>query len=136
MRSCRWDGDASEVSFRAGDLGLATLPREVVTRENAAEIVARLGPERDVDEQARLEGIRSGATSEDHLMHLVGEARDEQGRRYFIAKNSWGAASGMGGYVLLSEAYLATKTVALTLHRDGLPPRVRALAAAETDGRE
>ena len=53
-------------------------------------------------------------------MALVGLARDRQGRRYYLAKNSWGRAGRYGGYLYLSEDYVRMKTICVIVHRDQL----------------
>ena len=50
-------------------------------------------------------------------MALVGLAHNKQGRRYYIAKNSWGTDNRFGGYMYLSEDYVRLKTICIVLHR-------------------
>ena len=54
-------------------------------------------------------------TTDDHCMMLMGIARDRQGRRYYIAKNSWGKANPYGGLMYLSEDYVRLKTIMIVL---------------------
>ena len=42
-------------------------------------------------------------------------ASDQDGRRYFIAKNSWGKDNHYGGYMYLSEGYMRLYTVAVIM---------------------
>ena len=51
-------------------------------------------------------------------MALVGLARDNAGRRYYLAKNSWGTGNRFGGYMYLSEDYVRMKTICIVVHRD------------------
>ena len=46
---------------------------------------------------------------------LIGIAHDQNGQRYYIAKNSWGTANPYGGLMYLSEDYVRMKTVALVV---------------------
>lgn len=48
-------------------------------------------------------------------MCLIGIAHDQNGQRYYIAKNSWGTANPYGGLMYLSEDYVRMKTVALVV---------------------
>ncbi|MBD3270607.1 aminopeptidase, partial [Candidatus Peregrinibacteria bacterium] len=57
----------------------------------------------------------------DHLMHLVGKAKDEKGNTFYKIKNSWGEEGVYRGFLYMSEAYFKMKTVSITLHKDGVP---------------
>ena len=48
-------------------------------------------------------------------MVLIGIAHDENGKRYYIAKNSWGTGNHYGGLMYLSEQYVMMKTVAIVV---------------------
>ena len=48
-------------------------------------------------------------------MALVGIARDDRGRRYFICKNSWGTDNLYGGLMYMSFDYARMKTLAVVL---------------------
>ena len=53
---------------------------------------------------------------------LTGVATDQNGKRYYITKNSWGTKDrGHEGHIYMSEAYVRAKTIAILLHRGGLP---------------
>ena len=67
----------------------------------------------------RQEDFDEQSTTDDHLMHLVGRARDTQGRPYFIIKNSWGDGNEYGGRQFVSMEYFRHHTIAIMLHRDG-----------------
>jgi bleomycin hydrolase len=108
-----WDGDVSEYSFMS-DEGFAVLPpadRNQPWRQQPCEEPA-------VDQAARQAAFESLTTTDDHLMHLIGRARDQNGRAYYIVKNSWGPGGKHSGHVYLSEGYVRLKTVAILVHRD------------------
>lgn len=63
-------------------------------------------------------------------MHIVGIARDQNGTKYYITKNSWGVNGAGDGYVNMSESYVRAKTISIIVHRDALPGALgRRLAA-------
>lgn len=108
-----WDGDVSEKAFSAGQ-GLAILPTP--DRRDALKVP---GDEIEVTQEMRQNTFEELSTTDDHLMHLVGRARDQQGTKYYIIKNSWGDGTGpYKGYIYMSEAYVRLKTVAILVHKD------------------
>ena len=48
-------------------------------------------------------------------MTLIGIAHDQNGRRYYIAKNSWGTNNPYGGFMYVSENYIRLKTIAIVV---------------------
>lgn len=109
-----WDGDVSERTFSASN-GLAILPE--AGREQAMQSP---GPEMAVTQEMRQDTFLSYETTDDHLMHLVGMAFDQNGTKYYMIKNSWGEVGPMGGQLMMSEAYVRLKTVSILLHKDVL----------------
>lgn len=63
-------------------------------------------------------------TVDDHIMEIVGLARDQEGRKFYKVKNSHGTHGPYGGYVYVSEPYFRAKTLTVTL-RDGAFPQGR-----------
>jgi len=116
-----WDGDVSESGFSFKD-GLAICLPEKTPRE---ERFSKIHPEPAVTAEMRQDQYESGATTDDHLMHIIGSARDQNGNRFFIIKNSWGQENPNQGNQYMSLAYFRLKTVALLLHRDGIPHAVK-----------
>lgn len=92
-----WEGDTSERGFSFAH-GVAEADNDVPCTEA---------------ERQRAFSLRQ--TTDDHCMTLVGIARDRHGRRYFLAKNSWGTDNPYGGLMYLSENYVRAKTIAVTL---------------------
>ena len=44
-----------------------------------------------VTPEIRQEGYEKFVTTDDHLMHITGIAKDQNGTKYYITKNSWGS---------------------------------------------
>jgi bleomycin hydrolase len=109
-----WDGDVSEATFSA-QRGLAILP--ATPRRDASQTP---GPELEVTQAMRQDTLLSYETTDDHLMHLVGLAYDQNGTKYYLIKNSWGEVGPLGGQLMMSEAYARLKTVSILLHKDVL----------------
>ncbi len=108
-----WDGDVSEKGFDAKK-GIAILPKN----PGRKDLYDKPGPEKEVTQELRQEAFESYATTDDHLMHIVGKASDQAGTEYYIVKNSWGKISPYKGLLYMSKAYAAMKTVAIMVHKD------------------
>jgi len=60
-------------------------------------------------------------TTDDHLMHIVGKAKDQTGKVYYKVKNSWGSDSGKVWLCLYERCLFAFKiNLSYYLHKDGL----------------
>ena len=117
--SVAWDGDVSEKGFDAKK-GIAVVPAD----EEREDIFIRPGKEKMITQDYRQEQFETFHTTDDHLMHLTGIAKDNRGTKYFLIKNSWGEISPYKGYLYMSEAYLKLKTVAILVHKDAIPKHI------------
>lgn len=115
-----WDGDVSEKGFSAAR-GIAVLPAD----PNRRDVFTQPGEEVKVDQTMRQTNFESLATTDDHLMHLVGISRDQDGNKYYMVKNSWGEIGPYKGFVHISEMYLRLKTISIIVHKDAVPPRLQ-----------
>ncbi len=62
----------------------------------------------------------------DHVMLLYGIAKDEQGNKYYMTKNSWGTSPGYDGIWYMSADYVKLNTTYLFLNRKALPKKLNA----------
>ncbi|MEO1260777.1 MAG: C1 family peptidase [Bacteroidota bacterium] len=118
--SVAWDGDVSEKGFSASN-GIAVLP----TKGKRKDLFEQPGDEIEVTQELRQKTFFDYSTTDDHLMHITGVAKDQHGTRYFYTKNSWGAISPFQGYVHMSEPYFRLKTVGLMVHKDAVPADIK-----------
>lgn len=117
--SVAWDGDVSEKGFSAKN-GIAVLPKDAKRKD----LFTTPADELKVTQEMRQETFESYATTDDHLMHLTGVAKDQKGTKYYLIKNSWGEISDYKGYLHMSEAYFELKTVAVLVHKDAIPKAI------------
>lgn len=117
--SVAWDGDVSEKGF-SSKMGIAVLPKE----PGRKDLFTKPGEEIIVDQEQRQDNFLGFKTTDDHLMHLVGISRDQDGNKYYVIKNSWGDVGPHSGYLHLSEAYVRAKTIAVIVHKDAVPDDV------------
>lgn len=121
-----WDGDVSERSF-CQNKGVAVWPLKGWADRDAEERNALCSvpeSELDVTQGLRQAGFDNHTSTDDHLMHITGIARDQHGTKYYITKNSWGLSGPKDGFIYMSEAYVRAKTISVVLHRDALPADV------------
>lgn len=116
-----WDADVSERGFSFKN-GAAVLPADEVTKE---ELWTKVVPEKTVDQEIRQKEFDNFKTTDDHLMHITGKAKDQNGTPYYIMKNSWGTGNLYKGYQYVSRNYFRMKTVSIIVHKDAIPLAIR-----------
>lgn len=93
-------------------------------RNGIGTLTEDLEKEGAITQEVRDAMFKDKRTTDDHLMHIVGIARDKDGKRFYITKDSWGANHGkLKGYRMLSENYIRAKVLAYMIHKDGMPKR-------------
>jgi len=138
-----WDGDVSEKGFafkngvainpeikKLDDWGGTDRARFEKMEENdrLAEVYKfeQPYPEVKVTPEIRQAGFESFTTTDDHLMHVIGIAKDQNGTKYYITKNSWGTARNkFGGYLNMSESYVRAKMIYFMVNKNALPKDLR-----------
>jgi len=133
-----WDGDVSEKGFshRKGYAVLPALKGKDMTNseiakwedpeksESEKENVSKKEPE--VNQEMRQNTFNDYETTDDHLMHLTGIVKDQNGKLYYKTKNSWATDSNdFGGYLNMSESYVRLKTIAIMVHKDAIPKKLK-----------
>lgn len=113
------DCDVSEATFSSKH-GVAVIPAN-----DANKKLAVLGPEpeKDISQQYRQDEFENYTTTDDHLMHITGKAKDQHGNIYYKVKNSWGTDPGRtkyDGYVYMSVAYMKLKAISVLMHKDAV----------------
>lgn len=110
------DCDVSEATF-SGKEGIAVIPEN--DRDNKA-ILTEIKPEKNITAELRQTEFENFSTQDDHLMHITGKVKDQNGTIYYKVKNSWGSNSGKSGFVYMSVAYLKLKSISVLMNKEGL----------------
>ena len=63
--------------------------------------------------------------TDDHGMHIFGIAKDQDGKKYYMVKNSWGETGKYKGIWYVTEAFVKAQTLDITLHKDVLTPALK-----------
>lgn len=114
------DCDVSEKTFSSKD-GVAVIP---VDEENNIRALQGVYPEMKISQEFRQDEFENYTTTDDHLMHITGMLKDQNGTKYYKVKNSWGTderRNANGGFVYFSESYMRLKAISITVHKDALP---------------
>ena len=77
--------------------------------------------ERVITQELRQKAFDNYETTDDHGMHIVGSAKDQTGKDYYIVKNSWGEKNDYKGYLYVSKAYVQYKITAFLVHKGAVP---------------
>ena len=64
--------------------------------------------------------------TDDHGMHIYGIAKDQDGKKFYMVKNSWGDSSKYKGTWYVTEAFIKGRTMSIMLHKDALSKDLKA----------
>jgi bleomycin hydrolase len=77
--------------------------------------------EKNISDSLRQSAFDSYQTTDDHGMHATALVTDQNGKKYFRIKNSWGTQNDCAGYLYCSMPYFRYKTINIYLHKNALP---------------
>jgi bleomycin hydrolase len=122
--SIEWASDVSEKYFSHKN-GLAIVPEKEWSDLRAGErdsVWLNPTKERAITQEMRQEAFDAQTTQDDHGMHITGMVSDQNGSKYYVVKNSWGADSNeMGGQFYCSKAYFRFKTTGIMVNKKAIP---------------
>lgn len=138
-----WGTDVSEPGFTRDGLGILAdldLPenagsdqeRWVGASDNqrhrmVMERITKPGiKEVEVTPEYRQEGFDNLELTDDHGMLLFGIAKDQNGKKFYMVKNSWGETGNYKGIWYVTPAFVAGKSMNIAVHKDALPKALRA----------
>ena len=116
-----WASDVSESGFARGQ-GIAIVPED---NENLQDALKKPMPEKTITQEIRQIAYDNWETTDDHGMQIFGITKDQNGKEYYMVKNSWNTDTGRNGIWYASEAFVAYKTINIVLHKDGIPKAIR-----------
>jgi bleomycin hydrolase len=118
-----WATDVSEKYFSWKN-GVAFVPEknwEDMEETEQKSLFNGKATERIITQEMRQKAFDNYETTDDHGMHIVGSAKDQTGKDYYIVKNSWGEKNDYKGYLYVSKAYVQYKTTAFLVHKGAVP---------------
>lgn len=132
-----WGSDVSELGFTRN--GIAVLPdmehpdltgsdmarwTGLTAEDKRKEATAKPGPEKEVTQEMRQTGFDNWETTDDHGMLIYGLAKDQNGKPYYMVKNSWGTKNKYKGTWYASKAFVKYKTINILVHKDAVPKNI------------
>ena len=137
-----WSADVSEKGFLTSQKGVAVVPEASKADMSDAEItkweklsdaekekemykLSKPGKEKVITQEIRQAAFDSQETTDDHAMHIIGTAKDQNGTIYYKIKNSWGPYNSYDGYFYASTPYIRYKTTAIMVHKEAVPQELR-----------
>jgi len=121
-----WATDVSEKSFsyKNGVAFVPQTPYNDMTVKEKAEMFNGPQAEMEITQENRQAAFDNYQTTDDHGMHIVGVAKDQNGKEYYIVKNSWGVTNDYKGYLYVTKNYVKYKTTAFLLNKAGIPTAI------------
>jgi len=117
--SVAWATDVSEKYFSWKN-GIAYVPvkeYEDMSEEERKNMFSGPKKERIITEEMRQEAFDRYMTTDDHGMHIVGTAKDQEGNDYYIVKNSWGESNDYKGFLYVTKKYVQYKTTSILMNK-------------------
>lgn len=79
-----------------------------------------------ITQAMRQEAYDNYQTTDDHGMQIYGIAKDQNGKKFYMVKNSWGTDNKYKGTWYASEAFVAYKTMNIVVYKDAVPAALKA----------
>ena len=141
VMSVRMHGDVSEDGFTRDGLAIAYDKKKVqslagsdaarwlkLSSSQKKEKIDSLGvnaPEVVPTQKMRQEAYDNWETTDDHGMQIYGIAKDQNGREYYMVKNSWGEYGDHKGTWYMSKNFIAYKTMDFVVNKNAIPKDIR-----------
>jgi aminopeptidase C len=136
-----WGGDVSEDGFTRKGLAYAIDTKQAqslagsdmakwlkLDKQKKTNIIDSLGctvPEIVPTQQMRQERFDNWELTDDHGMHIFGVAKDQNGKEYYMVKNSWGETGDYKGIWYMTKAFIAANTMDFLVNKKAIPANIR-----------
>ena len=136
-----WGGDVSEPGFTRDGLAYMIDAKKMQSLQgsdmarwlglSAAQrrnIIDSLGcnvPEVQPTQEMRQERFDNWELTDDHGMLIYGIAKDQNGKEYYMVKNSWGEAGKYKGTWYMTKTFIAANTMDYMVNKNAIPANIR-----------
>jgi bleomycin hydrolase len=121
-----WASDISDKGFSMKQ-GVAIVPVKnwnEMSEEEASKMFAGPHPQKVITQEIRQKEYDNYATTDDHGMHIVGLAVDQEGNTFYKVKNSWGITGKYDGFIYVSKQFVQLKTTNCMVNKDAIPAAI------------
>lgn len=138
--SFAWGADVTERGFARDGIGVLADLKEMQSkgsdfarwfgsganvREAQDKVIRRADcPEIEPTQEYRQEGFDNFTLTDDHGMTIYGKAVNQNGRKFFMVKNSWGETGDYKGVWYVSYNYAKGRTMNILIHKDAIPAHI------------
>ena len=122
-----YGGDTSNKYF-SSKKGYGIVPLkdwEELTKKERKEEITEPVEEKKPTQQLRQKWFDNYTATDDHAMHIVGMAKDQNGKPFYLTKNSWGTDRKYDGYVYLSKPYILLNATGFMVNKNSLPKDIK-----------
>ena len=136
-----WGGDVSEEGFTRNGLAYAIdgekakslagsdmarwLKLTASKRKNVIDSLGCTVPEVVPTQEMRQERFDNWELTDDHGMLIYGIAKDQNGKEYYMVKNSWGETGDYKGVWYMTKAFIAANTMDFLVNKNAIPKDIR-----------
>ena len=137
-----WGGDVSEDGFTRQGLAYAVDTKKTeqslqgsdmarwlkMNATKKRDIIDSLGckvPEVVPTQEMRQERFDNWELTDDHGMQIYGIAKDQNGKDYYMVKNSWGETGAYKGTWYMTKAFIAANTMDFLINKNAIPADIR-----------
>lgn len=136
-----WGGDVSEDGFTRDGLAYMYDTKKLESMEGSdmahwlklskaekKNIVDSLGvnaPEIKPTQKQRQERFDNWELTDDHGMLIYGIAKDQNGKEYYIVKNSWGETGEYKGIWYMTKTFIVANTMDFMVNKNAVPKDIR-----------
>ena len=137
-----WGGDVSDDGFTRQGLAYAVDSKKTqqslqgsdmakwlkMTATKKRSIIDSLGctvPEIIATQEMRQERFDNWELTDDHGMLIYGTAKDQNGKEYYMVKNSWGETGEYKGTWYMTKTFIAANTMDFLINKNAIPAEIR-----------
>ena len=129
-----WGGDVSEPGFTRNGLAILVDTEAKVTSGSDQERWVGKAEDKPADKAAVKEievtqenrqlWFDEKTSTDDHGMHLYGIAKDQNGNKFYLIKNSWGESGEYKGIWYMSEQFCKGKALDILVNKNAVPKEI------------
>ena len=136
-----WGGDVSEPGFTRDGLAYMIDSKKMqslkgsdmarwlgLSASKKRSIIDSLGvnvPEITPTQAQRQERFDNWELTDDHGMLIFGIAKDQNGKEYYMVKNSWGETGAYKGIWYMTKNFIAANTMDYMVNKNAIPQNIR-----------